>query len=122
MYLDSTQSKFALYSNLSDYNISTWSEYISSGGDILTIFEPKTYITNIERNYVYGFPMSDIITNYNLGNVYAEIIPCKNHLNSIYEMEIFDNTLDISRVYCGINKSSNDLYLKYYDINTNIST
>lgn len=116
MQLAKKKSEILTYIDLSSTECDSYGEYLSTQNvDPINMFDPKKSIINTERNYLLKFPVSDIITNYKSGNVNAEIFPCKNHLNSTYEMELTDNTLTHGRQYCGINSSGNVVYLKYYD-------
>jgi hypothetical protein len=104
------------YTTLYTTGCDSYGEYLSTQNDNpIEIFEPKKSIVNTNRNYILKFPISDIVTDYDTGNINAEIFPCKSHLNSMYEMELTDNNFKHGRDYCGINSSGNLVYVKYYD-------
>ena len=89
--------------------VETYKEYIQNGGSACAGIEP-------DRNYILEFKDSEIQSEYDTGNIHAEIYPGKNPLNSMYSMEMDSETsLVNSRRYCGINQSANLVYLKFYD-------
>lgn len=94
----------------------TYKEYLEHGGNVLSIFEPVRNLRGIDRNYILGFKDSEISSEYDTGNIHAEIYPGKNPLNNMYSIEM-NSTLSVknSRRYCGINQSANLVYLKFYD-------
>lgn len=116
MQLESDHNELLMYNSLPMNGCETFSEMLSTQNiDPIQIFEPTKVIFNTQKNYILKFPISDIVTDYEGGNVHADIYPCKNHLNSTYDIEINNEQLNHNRKYCGLNKSGNDIYLKYYD-------
>lgn len=116
MLLESERTNTLTYRTPEELGKSSYAEFIGSNGEILSVFEPIRNFRGVDRNYILNFPDSEISSEYDTGNVHAEIIPGKNPLNAMYSMQMSSvNSIQNSRRYCGISQCGNRPYLKFYD-------
>lgn len=87
-------------------------------------FTPSINYKGINYNYIASFPMNNINNNsigglnsdYDNGNLYADMYIGKNYMNSLYSTEMSSiNSLNNCRDYIDIIECGGKIFLKYYD-------
>lgn len=115
MQLKNTPTHTYLYKTPEDWGCPL-SDVISSDEMALEVFEPHRDLLGLPRAYILDFPDSEVQSEYDTGNVHAEFLQAKNTIDSKYSMNMSSNVdLNGVREYCGINKTANKIYLKFYD-------
>ncbi len=118
--LESEDLKTYLYNSYESAHVSSFSEHLIST-DVSSFYNVRTNIPGIDYNYIAKIPMTTIASNnsktdYDNGNIYAQLFNTKTMYNSIYKMQMSsDMSLQNCRDYIEVNSCAGDTYLKYND-------
>jgi len=115
MTLKNNKTHTYLYKTSADWGCPL-SDVISSDKMAIEVFEPKTDLIGIHKNYILDIPDSEIQSEYDTGNVHAHILQAKTLLDVTYSMDLSSpTTINNTREYCGIATCGNKIYLKFRD-------
>ena len=111
-----------LYKPRSECSCDSYRQLMSSMDyNISDFFVPTRSVDNVRYSYIAAMPMANIVksnaqTDYDNGNVYADIIASKSMYNSTYSMQMpTSSDLANCRQYEEINTCAGSPYLKYND-------